>query len=114
MTKTILTITAALTLTTPFVATPKVQQLPVEANSLIATPINHTAVAGSYSSSYNPGICTRDGLYQPIVVVESLGEDFVTPVHCKELNCGLGIYAKHVDSNEEHCSACGALKPVDL
>jgi hypothetical protein len=115
MTKTILTITAALALTTPFLATDKKPTTSaIETNNLLAAPIENIVVAGSYSSSYNPGICTRDGVFQPALATDTTVGDFPVPVHCKEPNCGLGVYSRHKDSNEERCSYCSALNTAAL
>lgn len=115
MTKKFLAITAVLALTTPFLATAKKQpQVAIESNNLLVPPIENIVIAGSFNSSYNLGMCTRDGLPQPTTVTENTVADFPVPVHCKETNCGIGVYSLRKDSDEERCSYCGSLKPVNL
>lgn len=107
MTKTILTIASTLALTLPFTFTKNnISQLPVETNNIIIAP------TGQYKMSkelYN-SICPRfsDSRIEPEVIIG----DFIAPLHCKESNCGLGVYTKQADSNEERCSYCSAVKPA--
>jgi hypothetical protein len=114
MTKTILTIAGALALTTPFFATKNQPTSPIETVNQLNPPIENIVVAGSYSSTYNIPVCTRDGFAQTVAFAENNAGEFTAPIHCKETNCGLGVYSLRKDSEEERCSFCGALKPVNL
>ena len=137
MTKKFLAITAALALTTPFLATARKQpQVAIERNNLIIPPIENFVVAETISTGScrccredlpslvaefliapiprpknNPNYCPHNEPYSaPSVYVV----DVNVPQHCVEINCGLGVYSARKDSDQERCSYCGSLKPADL
>ena len=140
MTKKFLAITTALALTAPFLATAKKQpQTAVETNNFIVPPIENLTVAETVSTGScrccrddlplqfaeyiiapiprpknNPNYCPRsEGYTTPTSTVE-LVADYTAPLHCLEVNCGLGVYSLRKDSDKECCSFCGALKPANL
>ena len=117
MTKKFLAITAALALTTPFLATARKQpQVAIERNNLIIPPIENLVVAEFLIAPIprpknNPNYCPHNEPYSaPSVYVV----DVNVPQHCVEINCGLGVYSARKDSDQERCSYCGSLKPADL
>ena len=60
------------------------------------------------SVDYSP--CTRN--FSPGLLASNSYKDdsFESPKHCQEPNCGLGVYATQVGSEEKRCSYCNALE----
>lgn len=110
MTKTILTIAGTLALVLPLSLTKNsASQLPVETNNTVYAPIEKRRMSEEVYNS----VCTRGLANQPAPEPEVIIGDFPLPAHCKEPNCGIGVYSPRAN-DEERCSYCNALKPVAL
>ena len=102
-----MTTVGVLTLTLPFTLTKSNQEV-----ASILHPIEHKITKEQYST-----VCTRNLPVQAQAAApepEVIIGDFPLPVHCKEPNCGIGVYSPRKDSDEERCTYCGSLKPISL